>query len=168
MAATVEIRVSYGSTETVESSDAADLNLLSADLGSGETPSNYPITIPQAGTSYSYERWFRAYVSSLGGLTKVKNFRVYANSDAPITGTQLNYGQAASYVAPVNTQSSIATSAIPTSEPGENLYIGGSSGGEITSAGEYTDYGVLQLAVPSTATLASGSVTITVAWDEVA
>lgn len=169
MAATVEIRVRYGADPgTEEGSDAADLNLLSADLGSGQTPSDYPIQIPQSGTNYSYERWFRAYVSSLGGLTKVKNFRVYADTSTPVTGTTLNYGQTTTYATPSNSASTIATSAIPTSEPSENLYIGGAAGGEITSVGGYTDYGVLQLEVPSTASLESGSATITIVWDEVA
>ncbi len=168
MAAIVEIRVSYGSTETVEAADAADLNLLNADVGSGQNPTNYPIPIPSEGSNYSFERWFRAYVADMGGSSVVKNFRVYADTDAPIPGTILRYGQAAAYQAPVNTASTIATANIPTTEPAENLYIGGTAGGEITAAGSYTDYGVLQLEVPSTASLAGGTANITVMWDEIA
>ena len=170
MAATVQIRVTYGpsASPTTETSDAADLNFLGADLGSGETPADHPVEIPPSGTNYSYERWFRAYVSDMGGMSKVKNFRVYANTTSPISGTTIKYGTTTTYATPKNTASSVATSDIPTSEPSENLYIGGSAGGEITSAGNYTDYGVIQLVVPSTASLAAGSATITFLWDEVA
>jgi hypothetical protein len=170
--ADVQVRVTYGTSgsETTETSDASDLNLLSSDLGSGETASDYPIRIPDAGTKYSYERWFRLYVSALNDSVKVKNIRVYSNDSSPITGSTLNYGQTASYATPVggDTSSTIATSTIPTSEPSENLYIGGSSGGEITSGSSYSDYAVMQLEVPSTTTFEHGSATITVVWDEVA
>lgn len=170
--ATVQVRVTYGAsgTETTEVSDAADLNLLSADLGSGETPADYPIRIPETGTKYSMERWFRVYVSALNDSVKVKNIRIYSNTSSPITGTTLNYGQTTTYATPVggDTASTIATTAIPTAEPTENLYIGGVSGGEITTDAAYSDYGVMQLEVPNTTTFAHGSATITVVWDEVA
>lgn len=171
MAATVEVRVTYGeagSEQTVES-DAPNLNLLSVDDYVTLSTVDNPIVIPDAGSNYSCERWFRVYVADMGGSSKLKNFRVYADTDEPITNAVLKYGQTDTYDTPKDTASSIATANIPTSEPAENLYIGGAPDGEITTAGNYTDYGVLQLEVPSTTTFGvCSTVNITIMWDEVA
>lgn len=166
-AATIHIRVKYG-TDTEEVSDAADLNLLGSDLGSGQVTASYPITVPSVGTNYSYERKFRLKIEDIGDSSRIQNLRVYANTATPSTGCTIKYGQTSSYAAPVNTASLIATDAIPTSLPGtENLYCGGSAGGYLDATGEYSDYGVLQLAVDTTAT-SGGNATITIAYDEVA
>lgn len=166
-AATIHIRVKYGAS-TEEAGDAADLNLLSSDLGSGQTTASYPITVPSAGTNYSYERKFRLKVEDIGDSSRIQNLRVYADTATPSTGCTINYGQTSSYATPVNTVSSVATDAIPTSLPGtENLYCGGSGSGYLDATGEYSDYGVLQLAVGTTAT-SGGNATVTIAYDEVA
>ena len=174
MAATVEFRVRYGADPgTEESTDASDLNLLGADLGSGETASLYPIRIPgPGGTSYSYERVFKMKVTDMGGATYLNNFRVWADSNTPSTGCELYYAIKESYTSPVNDNSGIAEnggSLIPTSDPGyasPNVTIGGSTTGTLASAGDSTDYIYLQLKVDDTAT--SGATNnIHVAWDEV-
>jgi len=170
MAATVEVRVSYGdsASRTDEASDATKLPLVNDDVASSVDSANYPITMPSSGNNYSYERWFRALVSSLGGSSIVKNFRVFADTATLASGATINFGQNTTYVTPVNSASSYAGTAIPETEPTENLYIGGASGGEITADGSYSDWGILQLLVPNTATLTASSATLTVMWDEVA
>lgn len=166
-AATIHIRVKYGAS-TEEGSDAADLNLLGADLGSGQSTAAYPITVPAAGTNYSYERKFRLKVENIGDSSRIQNIRVYSSTATPSTGCTIKYGQQAAYTTPVNTASAVATTAIPTSLPGsENLYIGGAGGGYLSSSGTYSDYGVMQLNVGTTA-ISGGTATITIAYDEVA
>ena len=169
MAATLHFRVTYGPSAdpTVETTDAADLNLLSADLGSGETPAAYPIISPDEGTNYSYERWFRVYVVDMGGSSRIQNLRIYADTATPSTGCTIKYGNSPTYATPVATASTIATSNIPISLPSENLYIGGSAGGYMDTNGDASDYGVLQLSVSSTATV-GGNAQISLVYDEVA
>lgn len=160
MAAVVEIDVSYGSSETVVA-NVTGIVVGSTDAEPLDTNS-YPIL---KGTN-SYEKYTRAHVTSLGGSTSVSNFRVYQSAGTMPTGCTLYYGQTASYTAPVATASTVATALIPTAEPSENLFIGGSSGGSLTAVG-YTDYGVFQVQTDGTAT-AGGSVTITFVYSEVA
>ncbi len=153
MAVTVNIDVSYSSSNTVVS------NVTGITMGSADTEpldtNAYPIL---KGTN-SYEKWTRAHVTSLGTATSVSNFRVYQSAGTMPTGCTLHYGQTATYATPTNAASSIAASTIPTAEPSENLFIAGAAGGSLTAVG-YTDYGVFQIQTDSTAT-AGGSVTIT-------
>ena len=69
---------------------------------------------------------------------------------------------------PIETDSTVATQAMPESEPsGPNLGISGSLGGSITSSPAYSDWGVLQLDVSNLTP--AGSVnqkTITFQYDE--
>lgn len=175
MAANVEYRVIYGAAPgSEEASDAVDLNLLAADIGSGETPSTYPIRIPESGEySYSYERVFRLRAVALNATVYCNNFRVWASSNTPATGCQLFYRVKTAYSQPVNTSAGIAESGtpalIPTADPGPsspNITIGGTTEGRLEADGAYTDYVYLQLKVADTATTGA-TATVSVAWDEV-
>jgi hypothetical protein len=181
--ATVQVRTVIDdgtgtNTPAVDTTDAADLNLLSDDLHAGQTASDYPIWIPETGggTNYSYERWFLVRVTAMNDSSVLENFRVWASTATPITGdtsgyTKIKYSPngTASFTTPVDTASTEADTDIPTADPTtENLYIGGAAGGSITTDGSDTDYMVLQLHVGEGTPLASGSATIYVAWDETA
>lgn len=174
-AATVEFRVVYGAAPgSEEASDAVDLNLLGADIGSNEDPATFPIRIPETGEySYSYERVFRLRAVALNDTLYCNNFRVWANSATPATGCSIYYRVKTAYSQPVNTSAGIAESGtpalIPTADPGyaaPNITIGGATDGRLDADGEYTDYVYLQLKVDDTATTGA-TATISVAWDEV-
>ena len=160
MAATVQIDMSYGSTETVAS------NVSNLDMGSIDGVVS-PVSNPIAPGDYTYEKVARFHVTDMGGSLSVKNFRLWV-SNAINTGWSVNFGTETSYVAPVNTASTVATTALSgsASDPvSANVPIAGSLSGELTAAG-YTDYFVLQAHADSTVT-SGNTFTFAYAYDEV-
>lgn len=166
MAATAEVKVYTGTTATVESpsGDAGNLNLMSTDTydSTGSGYESATITVPTTGTAYSYERWLRIeYTGTFNSITNVKFWKSAGSlSDGNLT---LNAGETSSAATPTDGSSSLATSAIPTAV-GSAIDISTT----ITSSGDYTDYGILQLAVPTNVTTPGdiGSQTITFQYDE--
>lgn len=167
MAATVQIDEYNGVGETKTA------NITNSNFGSNDsanlTAATYPIT---AGT-YSYEKYQKLEVTAMGGSSKVKDIKVWytgtlSGSDALDSNAKTSaYGGAATYATPVNTDSSKATTTMPTSAPGTaNLGIGGSLTGELTATG-YSDYLVMQLTVHS-ATTAGATLTMNWRYTEVA
>lgn len=161
MAATFAFSETYGASPGT-TVDATYIHTLGSDVASGNSTNhiNYPITIPGAGnTNYSYERWVRGHWT--GTFTSVSNVKFYKASGTVPSGDTLNAGDKGNqtYVTPVNTASSVATSAIPTTS-GAALTLG--------YATNYSDYVVLQVAMTSSrATGASGAMTYRFEWDEV-
>ena len=144
--------------------NAATLNLMNADAYDASTDyQSYPISVPAAGTNYSYERWFRAHFSSTFNL--VDNMKVWKSAGSLSDGNLvINAGVTDTGVTPVNTVSTPASAPIPTVV---GSALDPTPGAGLTAAG-YSDYIVLQLAVPSTVTTPGniGSQTITFRYDE--
>jgi hypothetical protein len=88
---------------------------------------------------------------------------------SPATGLTVKWkgNNAGSYQTPTASTSSVATSSIPTSDPGTaNVSIGGSLSGQLVAAG-YTDYIVLQLQTTTSAPARDTSLAVfTVQYDE--
>lgn len=136
-------------------------------------PATYPITAQADG--HSFEKWIRLNLTNLGIASIIDNFKMWKSAGAYVTGEGISCNlvtsgyAAANYATggPVESDSAVATVAMPTSEPaGSNVGIGGSLAGQLTATG-YTDYIVLQMDV--TASTPSGAVnqkTITIQWDE--
>ena len=168
MAQTVEFVVSYGSSEVTQSAVTSGSNQL-INFGSADTYPLDQVAYPIQQGQNSYERYVRLFVSDFGGSSSISNIRVYS-TNTPSQDTTLNYGQTATYSAPTNAQSTIATQQIPLSLPtSENLYIDGQAGNSITpgSTSKYSDYAVFQ--VTSSATQVAGTtMTINVVYSEVA
>lgn len=101
-----------------------------------------PITAGQN----SFECWFKLHL--FGSFTTVRDLRFWQSVDhSPNTGLQVFYksNNQTSYVQPVATTSTVATSSVPTADPGTtNFSIGGSLSSSLASAG-YSDFLVLQL-----------------------
>lgn len=151
------------STETTTSNKYAHLlNSDAADDGNGYESNQ--IYSPLTGTNYSYERWMRFIFT--GTFNLIENIKVYKSSGTLSDGNLvLNAGETATGVTPVNTSSSIATSAIPT-VIGSAIDITPTN--PIDTDGEKTDYFVIQLVVPSTVTTPGdvSSQGLTVQYDE--
>ena len=168
MAATVELKIYTGSggTENPSSGDASNWNLMSIDSydSTGTDYQNNPITVPASGTNYSYERWMRLRFS--GSFNLIDNIKAWKSagtlSDANLT---LNAGVTDTYAQPVNSASTIATSAIPESEA---TALDLTPSGGVTSSPGYSKYLVVQLVVPSSVTTPGdiGNQTITFQYDE--
>lgn len=102
-------------------------------------------TFPGNGTltAYSYERWVRVRFDP--DFNTVRGFRFWApNLTGVIPGWSVKYGTTSTYRAPSNNPSSIATTSVPTSDPGRDTpNAGGAS--RLTGTGtQYSDWIVLQ------------------------
>lgn len=170
MAATVQVSETYAAGTTQD-------NIANINFGSTSSyeivPASYPITIPGSGTNYSYEKWIRLKCS--GTYNVVDNLQFWKSAGTYSTGCSV-YGnqststpQPTSYTAAVNTLSTVATIAVPTSDPNDNnLSIDNSLTGSFTSnETAYSDYLVLQLRVDDTASPGNmNQLTFTFQYDE--
>lgn len=143
MAATFNwtIRNGAGATETVLGSSGNLQNFKSVDSAGIADYAANPIT---AGNN-SFECWFRTRFT--GSFNRISDMRFWQSTAfSPSTGLQVFWsGTQQIYLTPSSGTSSIATSSVPTSDPGSaNVTIGGSLTGCLTTSG-YSDNIVLQL-----------------------
>ena len=75
MAAIIEIAERNGPSPGIETVSVSNLN-----MGSTDAPNLDPATYPLTAPGDSYEKWFRLFVSSLGGSAKVDNFRLWLSN----------------------------------------------------------------------------------------
>ena len=168
MVATFEWKVWTGSaagTENPGSGSATHLNFHNDDTyGTSTDYQTKQIVVPASGTSYSYERWLSGRWS--GTFNLIDNI-LYWKSAGTLSDVNLaiNAGEAAAGVTPVVIASTIATSAVPTTE-GTAIDVTPST--PITSSPGYSDFVVMQLNVPSTVTTPGdiGVQTFTMQYDE--
>lgn len=163
MAETFNWAQTYGTSPGTATDLGASGNLFNFKNADDATAANYssnPITASDsANQGRSYEVWLRAHFT--GTFNKIDNLQFWMSTNfSPSTGLTVYWkgNNAGSYATPVNTDSSVATATVPTSDPGTaNVSIGTSLSGNLTSAG-YSDYIVLQLDVATTA--ASGDTSL--------
>lgn len=168
MAATFQFAQSYGATPTVtDIGDGSGGNYFNFKDIDDATPANYS-TYPITAGNHSYEVWLRGHFT--GTFNKVDNLQFWQSTAfSPATGLEVEYkaNNVGAYVQAVKTESTIATVAMPTSDPGTaNVSIGGSLAGQLNSAG-YSDYIVLQLHTTSGAAAGDTSAAVfTLQYDE--
>jgi len=172
MASTINWKVYTGSPLTEApgtGSSAVNVNLLLQDIYD-DTAGSYaanPISVPSAGSNYSFERVIRAqWTGTYNEVTNVKLWRSSGTlSDAglailaDVTGTWAPAGQTSG-------ASTFATAAIPTTS-GTALDATPAAGSAYPAAG-YSKYGVMQLLVKASVTTPGdiGSQLIRFQWDE--
>lgn len=166
MAATYNWAQTHGAGATVVDLGSSGnlFNFKNADDATAANYSSNPIT---AGNN-SYEVWLRAHFT--GTFNQVDNLQFWMSTDfSPNTGLTMKYkaNNVGAYVTPVATTSTVATVAMPTSDPGTaNVSIGTSLSGNLTGAG-YSDYIVLQLQTTVSAAAGDTSLaTFTLQYDE--
>jgi len=171
MAATVELKIYTGTnaaTENPSSGDATNWNLMSIDAydSTGTDYQSNPITVPDTGTAYSYERWMRLYFS--GTFNLIDNIKVW-HSAGTLSDSNLDLlaGVTTTAATPINTVSSVATTTL-TSWDSETEALDLTPTGGISASSGYSKYLVVQLSVPSTVTTAGdiGTQTLTFQYDE--
>ena len=146
--------------------DGTNWNLMSTDAydSTGTDYQDNPITVLESGTAYSYERWMKVRFD--GTFNAIENVIAWKSagtySDA---GISINAGETDTGATPVDTSSSIATAAIPTTE---ETAIDITPSGGIEDDGDFTDFLVAQLVVADTTTTPGdiGEQTLTVQYDE--
>lgn len=168
MAATFEWSGTYGTSPgTIRDFGASSGNLFnfknSNSLVSAADYTTYPVV---AGAN-SYEVWLRGKWS--GTFNKIENLQFFKSSGGPDSGISIKWDGAGNttYVTPVATASSIATTDVPTADPGTaNVSIAGSVAGNLTAAG-YSDYIVLQAQTTVSASAGdSSSYVFSMSYDE--
>lgn len=124
-------------------------------------------TNPIAAGNNSYEVWLRGHFT--GTFNRVDGCRFWMSTNfSPSTGLHVFFnGQQAIYLQPANGTSSIATSSIPTADPGStNVTIDNNLSGSLVASG-YTDHLVLQLRTDGNAAAGDTSLaTFTLTYNE--
>ena len=169
MAATCNLKICTGTNAGTENAgDASNWNLLNTDEydSTGTIYQTSKISVPDAGTNYSYERWTR--LEFTGTFNLIENVKVWHSagtlSDAAFG---LYAGKTNIGATPVNTESLIATNALSAWDS-EAEAIDITPAVDIETSGDKTDYLVAQLRVPYTVVTPGdiGSQTITFSYDE--
>lgn len=156
----------------VESNGAGETESTPTNINFGSTDAvnlvalTYPIT---AGEN-SYEKYIK--VKFTGTFSTIDNIKFWKSAGTYVTGEGIDWdGEVAlaSYATPTDSTSSVATTVLPTSDPGTaNVSIGGSLSGTITVSGNTSDYIVMQLqTTSSTPAGAVNTKTMTLTYDEV-
>jgi hypothetical protein len=150
MASTFQLSKTYGTSPGTTKNGMTYMHL-TADDAENDTSTAYQnsgaqITVPTSGTTYSKEGWY--FGKWTGTYNSITSPKVWKSSGSLGTGVGINAGVTTSYVTPVGgaTQSTLATSAVPTSE-GAAL-TPSVIGSAPTNTSQYV---VLQLTVASTA-----------------
>jgi hypothetical protein len=92
MAATVQIRQDYGGTDnSPATTDEAVTNLRYKEADNNTQDLNNPVTIPGAGTKYSYWKHCFLEVTAAGGFTQIDNVKIWVTS-FDWTGVTLEMG----------------------------------------------------------------------------
>lgn len=167
MAATFQWAQTYGTSPGTATDIGESGNLFNFKDADDATPSNYTSNPITAGNN-SYEVWLRGHFT--GTFNTVDNLQFWQSTAfSPATGLTLKWkgNNQTTYVTPVKTESTVATVAMPTSDPAiANVSIGGSLSGQLTSAG-YSDYIVIQLQTTVSASAGDTSTaTFTLQYDE--
>lgn len=167
MAATVTIS-EFNSAGETESTNISNTN-----MGSTDAAELDPVANPVVPGENTFEKWQKFSVDAMGGSSAVDGLKVWRTGALGGSAThdtnarETSYGGAETYATPTATTSSVATQAMPTSEPtGANLGIGGSLGGSLTATGD-SDYFVHQIQTDSGDTAGSTS-TMNYQYDETA
>jgi hypothetical protein len=166
MAATYQWAKTYGTSPGTREDIGESgniFNFMDADTNTESDYTTYPIT---AGNN-SYEVWLQGHFTDT--FNSIDNIQFWMSTDfSPNTGLSVKWeGEETTYATPVKTASTVATTAVPTSDPGTaNVSISGSLAGSLSAAG-YSDYIVLQLQTTTGAAAGDTSLaTFTLQYDE--
>jgi hypothetical protein len=165
MAATVNITERNGAGETSTTKTSSTIRFKDADDANVDL--NNPIVRPGSGSVFSYEKSLRLNVASApsGSITSPRAF-----SDGTPgfgTGVTMEAGVNLTYVQPVKTNSTIATTNYFTLTSGSPMDMDPTSAGPFSGTGDIAHYLYLQAEVASTAAPGlTPTETLTIAYDE--
>ena len=168
MAATVEIDEQNGAGAGVTTHNIPD-----TDMSTEDSATTDPVANPVTPGSNTMEKFQKIDVTAMGGSSLIDNLKIFrtgALGGAAVHLTnarETSYAGAATYVAPVTTNSPLAIVAMPTSVPaGANLGIGGSLTGSLSAPGQ-SDHLVHQIQT-NAADVAGSTSTLNYQYDETA
>ena len=148
MAATVELRCFTGTNAGTESGAITGIDFISADNATNSLANRTanPITIPDAGTNYSFEKWLKLRII-VAPANSISNIKFWTDGGFA-TGTGVKYGTTATGATPVQTASTKATTDASTATSAAKATW---DSGSYTTTGLIASFLVLQLNVTTTA-----------------
>jgi hypothetical protein len=172
--ATVYIKETNGdvgspvTTPLVNAADTLDNSyLINADSPEVVLSTTYAITAAAAPAGYSYEKWQRLQVYSIGTSSTVSNVKVWCVQTSKPAADTLKVGVTATYATPRNTVSLTATTTMPSTEGTAQAVTKTGAPVSFTTGGadeaHMTDYVVFQCHVDAT-TAAGPSSAMTMYW----
>lgn len=147
-------------------------NITDSDMGSTDAANLDPVANPVVAGDNTFEKYQKVHVTAMGGSSAIDNLKVWRTTALGGSATHVTNARTSSYdrkeyVAPTASDSTVATQAMPTSEPGSaNLGIEGSLSGSLTAAG-YSDFLVHQIQTDAGDT-AGATTTMHYQYDETA
>lgn len=142
---TVQIN-EYNTAGTTETENITNSNFVSVDA-----PNSNAVANPVNADENSFEKWQRLEVTAMDGASAVKNLKIWrtgalgAHASLLTNARTTGYAGNPTYATPTDADSTVATQAMPSTEPASaNVGIGGSLTGELTAVG-LSDYVVMQL-----------------------
>jgi hypothetical protein len=168
-AATVEIDEQNGAV----GAPTLTHNITNSNMGNTDAINLDPVAYPVLPGEFTYEKWQKIHVTSIGTSSKIDNLKIWRNGALGGAAVHLGnvklsaYAGAPTYATPIKTTSSIAINAMPSSVPATaNLGIGGSLTGSLVAAGS-SDFLVHQIQTNAADTTGSTS-TMNYQYDETA
>lgn len=149
--------------------------LLGSNKSTDESIQNYPIIAPnnQMDIVTSYERYFRIKILEIQSNKKIKNFKIFCNNQQPQIGVLLYFKTEKTFNTPISYKGikyewakEYNYKVLQNLDNEVNLFIDGSQNGEITQAGQYTDYGVLLCEVSQDQVSTEQEFLIYIQWDD--
>lgn len=148
-------------------------NITNSNMGSIDSVNLDAVANPIVAGDNSYEKCQTFEITAMGGSSEVNTLKIWrtgalgANATHDTNARESAYTEQATYVQPIATTSTIATQAMPTTEPtGANLGIAGALSGALTGVGE-SDRLYHQIQTTGAAT-AGSTTTMNYQYDEVA
>lgn len=164
MAATIVVIKTTGASGYEVETQKSTIGLKSVDDATTAI-ADAPVSIPTAGTAYSYESWLR-FKCTVAPDNEVTNFKVWDDGVALDTGVDitLNNDAVITYATPVNTVSTKGTrSSLNSHGSGNKIDVDGT----LTGIGDKSDFSVFQLEVINTASPGDiTSKTVNYSYDE--
>lgn len=119
----VQLHEAIGATPTLHLVDQHLTLLANSNPTNEGDPKDYttaPVNITGSSALYTTERWVR--VQFLAPFNSVENLRVWLNpATSPRPGWTIRFGITDTYATPINTASIVATSSLPTADPGPGV-----------------------------------------------
>lgn len=166
MAATVALN-EYNTVSETKTADVARADFLSADVASTSTTvrNNNPLTKVAATTVRSYEKWHKLEVTG-GTYVQLDTFRHYFDAGLPAGFTAQTSAQSGTpsnetFATPVNSDSTLADTAFPTSDP-----AAATISGTLTTNTDETGYVVSQLDMDSDTAVGGFNINVIWKWAE--
>jgi hypothetical protein len=149
MPATVELRCFTGTNAATESGAITGIDFISADNATNSLANRTanPITIPDSGTNYSFEKWLKLRIT-VAPANSISNIKFWTDGSFA-AGTGVKYGTTATGATPVQTASVVAINDATAATSAAKATW---DSGTYSAIGLISNYLVLQLNVSSTAT----------------